>query len=214
MTASSDLRRGRPDAARLRRAREVLVGAFSDYPLVQALFPAGRRREAALAWYADYALRYCAAHGVIFTTEKPDGVAACLTADHRFTRRGLIAAGLLLGPLRMGPTAFRRLMRNDAFLAEIRRRCAPPSAWYLWMVGVDPAVQRRGAGSRLIRQVLAAADAEGAGCYLDTHRIDNVRFYEARGFEIVAEGRVPASGLPYWAMARRAAPAARLAGGG
>jgi ribosomal protein S18 acetylase RimI-like enzyme len=203
MTASFE-RPGRPDAARLGRAREVLTAAFADYPLVQELFPQGRRRAGALSWYADYALRYCSAHGEIFTAGALDAVAACLRADHGFTRRGLIAAGLLLGPVRMGPAAFRRLMRNDAFLAEIRRRNAPQNSWYLWMVGVAPAAQRQGVGGGLIRQVLKAADAEGAGCYLDTHRLDNVRFYRALGFEVVSEGRVPASGLPYWAMARRA----------
>lgn len=202
MTASSK-RPGRPDAARLSRAREVLTAAFADYPLVQEVFPDGRRRAGALSWYADYALRYCFARGEVFTTDALDAVAACLGADHGFTRRGLIAAGLLLGPVRMGPTAFRRLMRNDAFLADIRRRHAPQNSWYLWLVGVAPAAQRHGVGAGLVRQVLTAADAVGAGCYLDTHRLDNVRFYRALGFEVVSEGRVPASGLPYWAMARR-----------
>ena len=132
--------------ARGERAGELLMKAFHDYPeKVRPLLPEGRRRRRALCWYLRFALSYCLKYGEVFVAE-PGGVALVLKSGHIFTYPRIIAAGLLLGPLRMGFAAFWRLMKNENFLGVIRQRHAAPGSWYVWFVGVDPASQRRGVG--------------------------------------------------------------------
>lgn len=192
------------DAARFELAGDLLVRAFHDYPdKVRPLFPEGRRRERSLSWYVRFALSYCFKYGEVSIAEPPDGVALFLKTGYTFTYPQIIAAGLLLGPLQMGFAAFWRLMKNENHLGEIRERFAQPGAWYVWFVGVDPAAQGRGVGGRLMGNIVEAADEAGASCYCETHLGGVVDYCRSQGFEVVCEGRVPSSGLPFWAMSRR-----------
>ena len=62
--------------------------------------------------------------------------------------------------------------------------------------------RRRGLGSRLLDHDLAVHDQRGHSCALDTHTIENVRFYERRGFETVAETTLPDQGPDVYIMVR------------
>ena len=209
MNAAISSETGRWEAARFERARSVLAAAFRDYPAVRALLPAGRRRAGALAWYVGFGVTYCLKYGEVYEAPTHDGVAAFLKPGPHFTYPRLLAAGLLLGPLRLGFRPFWRLMQNDTYIGTLRVKHALPGSWYIWFVGVAPAAQGHGVGGQLLRRVLGDADAAAAPCYLDTHHAANVPFYRAHGFEVVSEGHVPSSGLPYWAMSRPpATPAA------
>jgi predicted N-acetyltransferase YhbS len=80
-------------------------------------------------------------------------------------------------------------------------------------MGIAPAVQGQGIGSRLIAPGLARADTQRLPCYLTTGRADNLRFYHRFGFQVVAEGLplVP-EGPTSWGMRRP--PADDSQGGG
>ena len=56
--------------------------------------------------------------------------------------------------------------------------------WYLEVVGVDPAAQGRGVGTRLLEPVLAQAEEVGQLCYLETMTERNVGWYRSLGFEV------------------------------
>jgi len=58
--------------------------------------------------------------------------------------------------------------------------------WYLQLLGVDPDAQRSGWGSALVREQLAACDAEHMPACLETTR-ENIPFYERLGFRVVGE---------------------------
>lgn len=73
--------------------------------------------------------------------------------------------------------------------------------YYLQTLAIDPAHQRRGYGSALMRPLLERCDADGVGAYLETQRESNIPFYRRFGF---AE-REPigvAGGPPLWPMWR------------
>jgi ribosomal protein S18 acetylase RimI-like enzyme len=78
----------------------------------------------------------------------------------------------------------------------------PQPHWYLWVIGVEPERQRHGVGKALLRPMLERAAAEGAPCYLETHKERNVAYYQAFGFELVTEGSVPKGGPRFWTMRR------------
>jgi GNAT superfamily N-acetyltransferase len=66
---------------------------------------------------------------------------------------------------------------------------ADPMARWVWrdperpLIGVDPARQNEGHGSRLMRRALAAADRDARLAYLESANPRNVPFYERLGFE-------------------------------
>ncbi|MCW3783413.1 GNAT family N-acetyltransferase [Defluviimonas salinarum] len=61
--------------------------------------------------------------------------------------------------------------------------------WYIPLIGVDPALQGRGYGSRLTRHGLAACDRDRQLVYLEATSLNNRQFYERHGFRVLGEIR-------------------------
>lgn len=74
--------------------------------------------------------------------------------------------------------------------------------WYLPMIGVDPAQQRRGCGGELLRHTLAACDRDGLPAFLESTNPANVSLYERHGFEVLGTVRAGSS-PPIFPMLRR-----------
>jgi GNAT superfamily N-acetyltransferase len=195
---------GRLGAAGLARARVVLAKAFHDYPLYRELFPDAGRRERALRWYMGFVVRYCLKYGAVFSTPDAEGFLTILKGPNRFPYRKLLATGFQFAPLHLGLVPCWRMIQHDNYVSSFTTRLAPRDGWYLWIMGVDPAVHWKRLGWELMRQALEAADAAGAPCYADTDRREMLGFLLFHGFEILYEGKAPTSGLPFWVVCRRA----------
>jgi ribosomal protein S18 acetylase RimI-like enzyme len=83
----------------------------------------------------------------------------------------------------LGLTGLRRLTA----LAEVDAHHPREPHWYLAVLGTDPAHQGRGFGSAVMEPVLARADEEGLGCYLESSKESNVAFYARHGFRVTQE---------------------------
>jgi GNAT superfamily N-acetyltransferase len=128
--------------------------------------------------------------GIAFTDA--DGAARTLGLWH------LLRAGMAAWPLRWG---LRSALRALAMLSR-QQSAAPPAASpadaELLMVTVAPGMQRRGAGSALLRELLSrwdvaslrSGDVGKGGCggavVLGTHQERSLPFYERAGFAVTA----------------------------
>jgi len=65
--------------------------------------------------------------------------------------------------------------------------------WFLPFIGVDPAHQRKGYGSALLKHTLMQCDRENKLAYLDSTNPVNISFYKQHGFELLGEVQVGAS---------------------
>ncbi len=92
------------------------------------------------------------------------------------------------------PTVLRGMQQVEA-----RHPKAPH--YYLAILGVDPPLQGRGIGSRLLQPMLERCDAEGEGAYLETGTEQNVAFYTRHGFKVTDEIDLP-RGPRMWLMWR------------
>lgn len=169
-----------------------LAAAFADDPVWEWLFGPERNggREAArlfewvTAGHLGDASVWTSGGGSATAVWAPPG-------RHRTpTRRVLGALPRLLAAL--GPRGFARLARLGA-MEQIHP--AEPH-WYLSILGTDPALQGRGLGSAVVAPGLAAADAAGVGCYLESSKESNVPYYRRLGFEVtgtydIDDGRGP-----------------------
>jgi GNAT superfamily N-acetyltransferase len=72
--------------------------------------------------------------------------------------------------------------------------------WRLGPLAVDAGLQGIGIGSRLMQVVSARLDAARDVAWLETDKLENLRFYQKFGFEVAAER--DALGLPNWCMSR------------
>jgi ribosomal protein S18 acetylase RimI-like enzyme len=74
--------------------------------------------------------------------------------------------------------------------------------WHLPLIGVDPARQRQGHGSALLRHALRRCDEQNLAAHLEATSPANVALYRRHGFEIVGTIRSQDS-PPIFPMVRR-----------
>ena len=89
-----------------------------------------------------------------------------------------------------------------ALLQAMDRNHPVEPHWYLPMIGVDPAKQRNGYGSALLKHALRRCDGQHAVAYLESSSPKNVPLYERHGFELLGTIQVGSS-PPLFPMLRR-----------
>lgn len=190
-------------ADQLKQASEALGRAFHNDPLWKYLAPDEARRARLVPLSLGILVRYSFLYGEVYTTATVDGVACWLPpGDTTPAFLRLARIGIRDAPWELGVRGLLRYMRAEAYSSAVHTRCLPGKHWYLWGLGVEPARQGQGIGSRLIQPVLARADVAGLPCYLETMNEVNVPFYQKHGFAVVSEGDVPGCELRVWGMRR------------
>ena len=188
---------------RVAEAASVLARTFHDNPNFVHLFPDERAR--ALPRLQQMCLHDALSFGHVYAATLRGeivGVAAWLPPDAfplspRRQLRVLLDTALMLAA---SPRSVPRLLR---FMAGVSRLHPAQPYWYLEVVGVEPAAQGLGVGTRLLEPVLARVDEMGQRCYLETMTERNVAWYGALGFEVVRAGvTFSPGGPPNWTMLR------------
>jgi ribosomal protein S18 acetylase RimI-like enzyme len=163
----------------------VLARAFDADPFINwFVLQDARRAERFIATF-DVALRRMSKNlNETFTTTSLDACAI-------WKRPGEHALGLLeefsLLPAFARVMGWRALPRFSRLLERaqsLHEQLAPTPHFYLFMLGVDPAQQRRGLGRELLQPTLARCDTEQRLAYLETARPENIPFYACQGFEV------------------------------
>ncbi|MGH9016491.1 MAG: GNAT family N-acetyltransferase [Acidimicrobiales bacterium] len=77
--------------------------------------------------------------------------------------------------------------------------------WYLGVLATRPDRQRHGLASAVIAPVVAAADAAGVPCCLETSTVGNKSFYARRGFTEATDVSIE-GGPPTWWLLRPPGP--------
>jgi ribosomal protein S18 acetylase RimI-like enzyme len=77
---------------------------------------------------------------------------------------------------------------------------------YLWFLGVTPAAQGHGVGSRLLKVGCDRLDGAGLPAYLETGTERNVALYRRHGFQVISEHKARPDAPTMWSMWREPAP--------
>lgn len=185
----------------------VLGRAFWKYPLLTYFFPEERDRKSIMDNLMAFPVYTCLRYGEVYATSAKLEGAAVWSPSEAYpvsfwrTLRSL--------PLKniwgMTRSASFRMHAVDRFLIEIRQRQAPRHHYYLEILGVDPAYQKQGCSSKLVRPMLHRLDQEKLPCYLETQDPQDVPIYQHFGFEIVEHTSIPETPLYSWALLRQPA---------
>jgi GNAT superfamily N-acetyltransferase len=160
-------------------------------------------KRAALARYMEYSLAEASRTGRVVTADDPAVGAALwlLPRPPDVEAREHAAKHAFLADL-CGPIGYDRYRRIVGFMHAQAAPVIPADAWYLSILGVDPTVQSRGIGARLLAPTLAEADAAGATTWLETFTTRGSRFYERVGFTLVGWYDEPITGRAYATLRR------------
>ncbi|MFC0081360.1 GNAT family N-acetyltransferase [Aciditerrimonas ferrireducens] len=193
------------------QAAAVATRAFHHDPLFEHLEPRALERSRGLGWFWLACLEASGPRARCYGAwqgERLLGVSVWFPPGaYPLPLAG--QARELLGGLR---ALWRRppgLLDGLRYLLAIDRAHPKEELWYLFLLVVDPLVQRCGLGARLQAPGMAAADAEGLDCYLETQKAENLPYYRRFGYEVLEELRPAPSGPPMWTMRRPAGAAPR-----
>lgn len=165
---------------------QALAEAFMEDPVFSWLMPDEQRRHGRLRRFFAFELRHLVlARGAAWTVEDLNGAALALPPKAWSAPPRLVALqGLCFGA---------RVDRPAGLLAQIERRHLREPHYYFAYIGVSPAAQGQGLGSRLMAPTLERCDAEGLPAYLEASSERNAALYERLGFELQREVRFAGS---------------------
>jgi ribosomal protein S18 acetylase RimI-like enzyme len=186
---------------RLGEASDVLARAFFDDPAWVWLLPDEARRARLLPWLFRVGFDVTAADVYINAGPTVVGAARWLPPGRAAMRVGPTLRALVTTPLRLG-AATGPFLAYGRSIEQLRADVAGGPHWYLAGIGVEPAAQRQGVGSALLRPGVEAAVVSGLATVLLTNNEANLPFYESQGFAVVRQGRTPEDGPKAWAMVR------------
>jgi GNAT superfamily N-acetyltransferase len=183
-----------------------LVAALFGDVFYQTILVAHARddaKRAALARYMDYSQAEAARTGRVVTADDPAIGAALwlLPRTPDIEAREHAAKHAFLADL-CGPIGYDRYRRIVGFMHAQAEPVIPADAWYLSILGVDPATQGQGLGARLLAPTIAEADAAGAVTWLETFTARGARFYERVGYTLVGWYDEPVTGRAYATLRR------------
>lgn len=195
----------RADAASLEGVSRDLAAAFVDDPLFHWFSRTDARRDdARLRFFRHLMTALILPTGE--TLRPASGGAAAVWMGSETLGPNSLIQELQALPMLLGLTGWARFPRMLR-LREVMDKAHPldrPHA-YLWFLGVTPAAQGHGIGSRLLKAKLDQLDAAGTPAFLETSTERNVALYRRHGFDVISDYR-PAPDAPLtWAMWREAA---------
>lgn len=182
------------------RAVDLLVRAFENDPPLNWLLRQDRKREAAFREFFSVAYRKMTLpFGCVEFTDDGTGV-ALWTPPGRWKLDFLTETMLLPNFIRvMGLGTF---VRKLSGVNRLQHHHPQAPHYYLFAMGVEPALQGRGIGSALLRTTLDRCDQERTPAYLEASTEASRRLYERLGFVTQEVLRMAPEAPPLWAMWR------------
>lgn len=165
-------------------AASVLAAAFDGYPWTRWSIPEDGYADRLHRLQHLY-LAHAVDHGLVVVDGQLSAVAAFLPPD---TPPPSAERLQLIGEL-----------HGDRFdvVTGLTLPAAPPGAWTLATVGVDPATQGTGLGTAVTKAGLAMVDQRAEHVALETSYERNVDLYQRLGFRTVATTTVPNGPVVY-----------------
>jgi ribosomal protein S18 acetylase RimI-like enzyme len=193
--------------ARIADAVAILGRAFMTDPIFSYLFPDPSRRSAVFAVFFGMLVNTYLRFGHVYGAQQ-DGMLSGV-AVWRPPNAGALSEydKAVENEAAMRVRAIDSTAAEEMFAGFARAETDHPTDphWYLFFVGVEPALQGRGIGEQLLVPVLRAADAQGTVCYLETPFPRTHAFYRRLGFEVKGAGHPFADAPPLWTMLRKPA---------
>lgn len=189
----------------LAKCADVSTRAFIDDPALKYQMGGKKPSYRQLRNYFDIILQTGFSHYDFFApSEGIEGVIGLLppNTDSVPPMEFLLHGGWKM-PFTVYRDVLRRLDQYETHSLEIRKNVSAMDAWYVMMLAVDPELQGKGFGAKMLRAFLAEMDTQGKNCYLETHKIVNVVIYQHFGFKIVNTDTVPDGTDTQYAMLRK-----------
>ena len=146
----------------IKATAEMLSRAFYDDPLFVYFFPDPSNRLRKSTGLFQLLIRYGILYGESEVTSPGlEGAAVWYPSDKaHLSIRGMLRSGMISFIFVGGISTMIRMIRLGNYPVAIHKRHAPFPHWYCQAIGVDPSLQGKGYGSKLLRNKLERYDGE------------------------------------------------------
>ena len=166
------------------RIVDILVSSFDDNKSVNYIIPLDKKRKQRMKRLMEYSFDVCYLSGKVLLSDDKKGCALVMLPDNKKANVRSIWLDLKLIVTCIGLSNIKK-----AFLRETRIKRLHPKKplYYLWFIGVDPAQQGRGTGTKLLNEIISESEAEKRAICLETSTLKNLPWYQQSGFTIYNE---------------------------
>jgi ribosomal protein S18 acetylase RimI-like enzyme len=182
------------------RVTNVMARAFDDDPIANWFAAQDDKRRERVHRFMNFGLRKLTfPHGEVYTTDAIEGAAAW-TPPGKWKLD--ILQQLMMLPEMVKVTSWRRVPGVMRGLDAVEKKHPHEPHYYLLGLGVEPNLQGRGLGTKLMQPILERCDREKVPAYLESSKEKNVPLYERNGFKVTEKFQMPNGGPPLWLMWR------------
>ena len=161
----------------------ILARAFDDNLSVNYMVRQDIKRTQRIKYLMEYSFDVCKDSGEVFLSEDKTGCALVLLPDQRRTNLKSVLLDIKLVALCLGFSNLKKTLAREAKIKNLH----PEHIYHVWFLGVDPAKQNKGTGSRLVSELLRDGRSRQRTICLETSTLKNIPWYEKFGFHIYNE---------------------------
>jgi len=163
---------------------EILTNSFDANSSINYIVKQDVKRVDRIRALMDYSFEMCMMFGDVFLSDDNKACALILYPDiKKFTVRStLLDIKLIFQSI--GISNVSKTIKREKIIKQIQPNTRMS---YLWFIGVDPAVQSNGIGSKLLGDIIAYSDSKSRPIYLETSTVKNLPWYEKFGFVVYSE---------------------------
>jgi GNAT superfamily N-acetyltransferase len=188
------------------RLAQALAEAFINDPLYTWMLPGTLRLKPRLrAMFTAEIEQRGLPHGTVWTTGGCDGAVIALPPGAWEMPTSITLAQALIWMRALGT----RLLLAARVQRAMEERHIREPHFYVRVIGVRAALQRRGLGSALMQPTLQRADSAGLPAYIEASTQRSAALYERLGFHHLDVLELPEGGPPLWLMRRPPTGSAR-----
>lgn len=160
---------------------DILFKSFRENKSIHFLLGKNATRPVVIRKLMAYSVDYCTLFGEVYLSEDRKACALLLFPEKKKTTIHSILLDLRLAFSVIGISNLKKTLDREVRLKKIH----PSTPFiYLWFIGVDPAEQGKGIGTRLLNELLKKAHEMGKPVYLETSTRKNIPWYEKHGFTL------------------------------
>lgn len=160
---------------------ELLVQCFCDSKSIRYIIDEHSRNKGHIKMLMSYAFDYCMSFGEVFLSADRQACALVLYPEKKVISVESIWLQLSLLVKASGAEYFKKIAARQKVIRQIHPH---DLKFHLWFMGVRPGAQRKGIGSRLLKELIATSKQQQRVFCLETPDSRHIPWLHKHGFGI------------------------------
>jgi len=163
---------------------DILTKSFESNKSVNYIVKQDINRIRRIKALMDYSFEVCYEFGEVFLSDDKKACALVLFPDQKRTTLKSMLLDLKLIFACVGISNIGKALSRESKIKQLQPK---EPMFYIWFIGVDPAYQNSGIGSKLLNELLEESKRKQRRVFLETSTAKNIPWYQRFGFKIYDE---------------------------